>query len=391
MSDRDPQTIGANAGRSRRHNRQVVLGHVHRAGAVGRAQIARDLGLSTQAVSNIIAELEGEGLLRATGRRVAGRGLPVVQYALNPTGAVALGIEVRPDAVLATAVNLDGTALFKARHTVTSADPETVLEIMPGLRDRALESAGVSASKLLGAGVVMPGPFGMRGFSEGVSDLPGWQNSNAEALFGQALSLPVAVENDANAAAVSERVSGVARGFESYAFLYFGAGLGLGVVTGGRLLRGARGNAGEVGHIPVASEKGPVPLESRVSRLSARRHLAAAGIEADSIGDIESLYAARNPVLLDWLAQTVQPLSLAVQTIENLFDPQAIVFGGALPSGLIAEMIGGIQLADTSVAARPDRVGPRLLQGATGRITAAVGAAALIINQSFTPQIGPPH
>ncbi|MEM9780035.1 MAG: ROK family transcriptional regulator, partial [Pseudomonadota bacterium] len=364
---------------------------VRSAGAVGRAEIARASGLSTQAVSNIIAELEGEGLLCARGKRIAGRGLPVVQYAVNPRGGAALGIEVRPDAILATVVDLDGATLFTTRRAVASADPQTVLGMMPDLRDEVLENAKLPRAKILGAGVVMPGPFGMPGFSEGASDLPGWQDSDAPALFGVALDLPVTVENDANAAAVAERVSGVARGLDSYAYLYFGSGLGLGVVTGGQLMRGAHGNAGEVGHIPVPSASGPVPLESRVSRLAARRHLAAAGITAESMADFARHFGAGLPALLDWLDQTAAPLSLAVQTIENLFDPQAVVLGGALPPALLTRMIDGVELATASVSARPDRRGPRLLCGATGPMTAAVGAAALIINQTFTPQIAAPH
>ena len=74
--------------RSRSLNQQAVLGHIQRSGARGRAEIARALGLSTQAVSNIIAGLTGDGLLVERGARSVGRGLPAVQYALNPSGAV---------------------------------------------------------------------------------------------------------------------------------------------------------------------------------------------------------------------------------------------------------------------------------------------------------------
>ena len=88
--------VGANAERSRSHNRQVVLGRIRAAGQIGRAQIARGSGLSTQAVSNIIAGLLDEGMIVELGRLSGSRGLPAVQYGLNPEGGYAVGIEIRP-------------------------------------------------------------------------------------------------------------------------------------------------------------------------------------------------------------------------------------------------------------------------------------------------------
>jgi predicted transcriptional regulator len=68
--------VGANSERSRSHNRQVVLGRVRAAGEIGRAEIARASGLSTQAVSNIIADLLEDGFIVERGRRVGGAACP---------------------------------------------------------------------------------------------------------------------------------------------------------------------------------------------------------------------------------------------------------------------------------------------------------------------------
>ncbi len=387
MNNQTPSITGANAGRSRQHNRQVVLGHIRKAGAIGRAEIARASGLSTQAVSNIIADLLGDGLLRPSGHRSAGRGAPVTQYGLNPLGGLALGVEVRPDAIIASLLDLEGSSLFTTRTDLECADPPTVAGQLTRLRDQALEHVELPARKLVGAGIVMPGPFGMRGFSEGASDLPGWENIDPAELLGAALALPVTVENDANAAAMAERVSGIARGLDSYAYLYFGAGLGLGVLAAGCLMRGAHGNAGEVGYIPVPSARGIVPLETLVSRLSVRRALAAAGILVTDMSELTALYHAQSPPLMAWLDQAAPALSLAAQTIENLFDPQTVILGGAMPAPVLDHLIDHMSMAEASVSARAGRTLPRLLRGTAGRTTAAQGAAALVINQIFTPQI----
>lgn len=386
MASPDP-VLGANALRSRSHNRQLVLGQVRAAGRIGRADIARASGLSTQAVSNIIADLLEDGMILERGRRPASRGLPPVQYGINPRGGFALGVEIRPDTVLAALMDLTGHILFSDRRPLPDPGRASVTGTLQAIRSRAVAETGIDPARVLGAGIVMPGPFGATGIRDSGSELPGWEDTDPRQWFAQALGLPVAVENDANAAAMAERIAGAAQGLDSYAFLYFGTGLGLGVVSQGRLLTGAFGNAGEIGHVPMPGAERPIPLEDAVSRLSVRRHLAREGIAAESIDDLRRLHDAKDPALEAWLAQTARPLSAAVAMIENLFDPETVILGGAMPDSLIEAMIGKLVLQDRSVANRPRRAQPRVQRGTCGRMTATQGAAALALNRLFTPSI----
>jgi len=234
---------------------------------------------------------------------------------------------------------------------------------------------------------VMPGPFGTTGIEGSGSELLIWDDTAPDAWFSEALGLPVVVENDANAAAMAERIAGVASGLDTYAFLYFGTGLGLGSVHKGRLIAGAHGNAGEIGHVPVPSGGRVVALESVVSRLSVQRALHDAGLDVSSGDEITRLYDARNPVLLGWLGAAVEPLSAAITIVENLFDPQSVILGGAMPDAILDHLLGSVRLSKRSVSMREGRTQPRLLRGASGRMTATLGAAALVLNQAFTPQI----
>lgn len=390
----DVQTVhGSNAERSRAYNRSLVLAHVRASGTSGRAQIARASGLTTQAVSNIIGELVADGWLKEAGRRSEGRGLPAVQYAIDPGAGTAFGIEVRPSAVLAALIGLDGQTLFTKRVAIDRADPITLEGLVPRLKSEALASCGAAvAGRLLGAGVVMPGPFGTTGLSSvgldgATSDLPGWADLDPHTLFSNWLDQPVTFENDANASAMMERVLGVAQGIASYAYIYFGTGLGLGIVSGGVIQRGAMGNAGEIGHLPVPQLDGVLPLEQAVSRLAIRAHMAKAGEKADVIEDIDALYNAQNPALLQWLDQAAPALAYALHIVENLLDPETIILGGALPEALLDALLDRVTLPDRSVANRPDRAYPRVMRGACGRMTATRGAAALVINQALTPRM----
>ncbi|MBM7069810.1 ROK family transcriptional regulator [Actibacterium sp. 188UL27-1] len=379
--------VGANAERSRNHNRKVVLGRVRAAGQIGRAEIARASGLSTQAVSNIIADLLDDGLILEDGRRTAGRGLPAVQYTLNPEGGFALGVEVRPDAVFATLLNLRGQTVVSDRHALAKPDHANIATAVTSLRDRVLHMSNTPADRVLGAGIVMPGPFGKSGILGDGSEFQIWDDHDPVTWFSEILQMTVLVENDANAAAIAERITGVAQDLETYAFIYFGSGLGLGVVHKGRLMAGAFGNAGEIGHIPVQSGGQQVMLESVVSRLSVQRALASSGTPAGSVDDLDRLYSQGNLPLLDWLDAAVAPLSTAIVTVENLFDPQAVILGGAMPDTVLDHLVATIHLSDRSVSHRDHRDHPRLLRGASGRRTATLGAATLVIDQAFTPTI----
>jgi len=378
-------TAGSNALRSRAFNRSLVLGHVRASGASGRAEIARASGLSTQAVSNIIAELVAEGWLVEAGKLSRGRGLPAVQYALDARAGLALGIEVRPGALLMALTDLDGAILFSRRERLDQATPEHVATIISAIKAAAM--AQNDPDRVIGAGVVMPGPFGVTGLSGAASDLPGWAELDARALLSDALGLPVIIENDASAAAMAEMVSGRGQGIDNFAYLYFGTGIGLGVISNRAILRGARGNAGEIGHIPIMHRGAAVPLEQVASRMALRHRLAETGIEAETTETLEDLFHAANPVLMGWVEDAAGALSQAVVMVENLSDPDTIIAGGAMPRVLLQAVLDRVWLPDRSVANRPGRAHPRLLCGTCGPLTATQGAAALIINHAFTPRM----
>ena len=381
-----PPPKGTNAERSRTLNRQAVLGQIHAAGAMGRAEIARSMGLSTQAVSNIIAELEEDGLLVERGTRSGGRGLPAVQYGLNPEGGYAMGVEVRPDAIFTALLDLQGDTIVTRRKATKSTKPHKVIARVVKMRDAMLEKAKVSSDRLLGAGIVMPGPFGETGLSGEGSDLPDWQRIDATSAFRDALEVPIELSNDANAAAMAERIGGAAQGIGNYAYLYFGAGLGLGLISQGRLVPGAFGNAGEIGHVPVPTPSGAAPLESLLSRLSVQRHLSGKGHGQLDFKELAALHAKGDADLLAWLSYASSALSHAVQIIENLFDPQTIILGGAMPESMLDQLVEVTELPTSSVSHRRDNPHPRLQRGTSGRMTATLGAASLVLNHAFTPQ-----
>ncbi len=387
-----PFQKGSNAERSRSRNKQAVLEQVRSSGTIGRAEIARALGLTTQTVSNIIAELARDDMLLEMGRLSSGRGLPAMQYALNPQGGYALGIEVRPDAIFAALLDLEGNPVTTERVALQDTQPDVVLRTVASLFERAVAKVPTATERMLGAGVVMPGPFGVTGISGMGSDLAGWQEVDATSLFTQTLGLPVVLSNDANAAAIAERINGVAQDIPTFAYLYFGAGLGLGLIHQGQLVSGAHGNAGEIGHIPVQTGLGQsAKLEDALSRISVQRHLKAAHKNVESIEALDVLMAQDDPDLMVWLDAASVALGHAVAIVENVFDPETVVLGGAMPDTILDHLIAHVELPLLSVSNRPTLPHPRLIRGASGRLTATMGAAALILNRALSAPISHTH
>jgi predicted NBD/HSP70 family sugar kinase len=384
--------IGGNAERNRTHNQKVVLEYVRANEPAGRAEIAKSCGLSTQAVSNIIAALEEQGLLLAVGFKTGVRGKPAAQYRFNPNGAFAIGVELRPDALVTTVMNLSGSIVFKQREPVTDARPAAALKQIIAAVNAAKKAIELETDNLLGVGIVMPGPFGVTALtSAGEAVLPEWDEIEPHSFFEEALGCPVLIENDATAAAVSERVAGVAKGLDEFCFVYFGAGIGLGVVAQGHAQRGAFGNAGEIGHIVTQADGNLCAcgnhgcLETYASRFAAKQYMKKFGIELSTGADFARLIENEDENFATWVAQAGNHLSQVIGTLENLYDPQTIIFGGALPDILIDALIAQLKLPVGSVSNRPDREIARVVRGFSGRETAAIGGAAMVIHQTITP------
>ena len=384
-------TLGKNPERSRDHNRRVVLDVVRRNGSLGRMQIARLTHLTAQAIANIVDELVSENLLMETGRLRSGRGQPPIQFAVNPDGAMTMGIEVAADHIVATVLDLSGQPRTKRITPVRDTSPSQVIAHLRTEIDAVRKDF---KAPLLGIGVVMPGPFEIEGMtSVGPTTLPGWANIDAASLLSEACGEQVAVENDANAAAVGERLFGAGHSISNFAMIYFGAGVGMGMIQDGVPFRGAFGNAGEIGHVVVAPRGKACPcgqhgcLERYASVYALREKLCEADVADCDFNDFERLHAERHPVLLEWIDEAAIHLAPMIAMIENILDPETVILGGMLPDAIIDELIARMGRLPISVASRRVRALPRVIRGQTGQYTAALGAAALPLFEAVTPKL----
>ena len=391
---------GTNLGGASVHNRRVVIDALRLNGALSRADLARSTHLTPQAVSNIIHELQAAGLVEAGTAIRLGRGQPAVPYALVPNGALAIGLHIDRHYVRTVAVNLVGEALFRDGRPLPPGGPETgvpvVLDLLKKTQAAIAAISSDAPARTVGLGMAMPGPFGVIRDPTDEWMMPQWQAYPLIETFSEATGLKVRLVNDASAAAIAEKLKGVAHGVSDLVFIFLGYGLGAGIVIDGDVFEGAYGNAGEVGEILMrVSALGatapdpaaiPTPVEHDASLASLARALNVPAGEQEMFDAIDAALAADDPRLERWVSVAAQQLRRTVQIVESLFDPETVLLGGEAPIGLLRQLYDKMLPLLPSVSDRPNRTRPRLALGTADRWAVAVGAATEPISREFDPR-----
>jgi glucokinase len=166
------------------------------------------------------------------------------------------GIDIGGTKAVAVLARADGEILAERRiDQWTGGSWEADLDKLAGALESLLEETGASPSEISALGVSAAGPLDpIEGVVLNPPNLPGWRQVPIRAVLEERLGVPVRVENDANAAALAEWRFGAGRGAQNLAYLTMSTGIGGGLILDGRLYRGARFQAGEVGHMPVVPD-----------------------------------------------------------------------------------------------------------------------------------------
>ncbi|ESZ27723.1 ROK family transcriptional regulator [Mesorhizobium sp. L2C084A000] len=363
---------GTNQEFGRPYNRRIVLESIRLHGPIARGEIARRVGLTVQTVSTIVRELEDQGYILSLREEPKGRGLPPATLRINPDGGYAVGIHITPLGISAALINLSGDVIESIYREAPNATPDHAFELIGAM---VVELTRLRAGgRVLGVGMALPGPFDVESMSfVGPTTMTGWKDVALRERLAASTGLPAFFETDMAAAAMGERLYGLGAQFSEYYYLYFGVGLGGVMIHDGSALRGAWGNAGEIGHIPVIPGGEACPcgnsgcLERYLSLEALRRWN---GSEAD------------------WVAEVAPIFHNAVAVIENLFDPETVILGGLASTDLLEMLAGSAGGLHNSVSARKDRTTPRVVVARGGQHSVLRGAAALAVSGVLSPRFG---
>ncbi|WP_069772295.1 ROK family transcriptional regulator [Streptomyces sp. LUP30] len=319
----------------RRRNLARVMHAVSAEGPLSRAGVASRIGLTRAAVSTLVDELIRTGLLEELGPERPGRvGRPGSALAVSGHGPAGIGAEVGVDHLAVCAVDLRGDVRARAeRHGANRGRPPgPVVEELTGLVRRVVADAEREGLWPAGLAVAVPGLVARDARTVVRAPNLDWQDVDLGALLPD--EFPLTVDNEANFGGLAELWLGADTPGN---FLHVSAEIGIGaaLVVEGSLLRGTRGFAGELGHVPVHPDGpecgcgGRGCLEQYAGEEAVLR---SAGLEPgeDRVGLLAGRAADGDPEVRRALREAGTALGIALTGALNLLDPQAVVLGGAL-------------------------------------------------------------
>jgi predicted NBD/HSP70 family sugar kinase len=351
-----------------RVNRTTILETLRNSGTLSRQRIGAITGLSPATVNRLTAALIEEGLVAFAGQEPSTGGRPSVLLRYAGGSRLVAAIQLRADRASGILVDFDAKIVFRReiifdpRPFRPSEHPDAVTragEREGGLAqtielfDLLIRTAQTMGTPCLAVGLAVPGvvqhPEGM------VGRMPelGWEGVQLGSLLRRRTSLPIVIENDANALAFGELHRGAGQGVNSLVALVLENGLGAGIIANRELHRGAHGEAGEIGYLLMdrssllRSYSDYGDLEDRIGSIALTRTARERGIkvaerELLTAGAIFSLASNGDAAARELGEEILDMIAIAIASMVTVLDPELVVVGGGF-AGSSESVIPGIR------------------------------------------------
>jgi predicted NBD/HSP70 family sugar kinase len=328
--------FSASAPLTRQITSRAVLRAVIDGAPISRAELARVTGLSKQAMSEIVRDLEIGGWLRVGGKTSGGAGRSAVTYEISPRKAVLYGVDVGGTKIHAALADLTGTVVADEKAATDPRGGEHVVEQIGALLDRLLAQTDTPARAVAAAAIGVPGAVdpGTRRLRL-VPNIPGLTDIDFDDALRRRLGCPVRLENDVNLAAKGEQWLGRSRDVDDFVFIALGTGIGMGIISDGRLLRGRHGAAGEIAGLPIGGDPfdsanfASGVLETAVGSHAFRRRYE--GLGGDAGLSVRELFERTgDPAAATVVDEVARLIAVAVAAVTAVVDPAMVVFGGSV-------------------------------------------------------------
>ena len=370
------------------YNERLVISLLRRHGWLTKADLARMTGLSAQTMTVIVKRLTASELL-LSGDKVRGRvGQPSTPFALNPLGAVSIGIKIGRRSLDIIAMGFDGTVLARRTERFAVPDAAATLRLIDSTLPRLLKDLPAEQrTRILGAGVAMP--RALSGWETELNLPPGalddWNRVDIVAEVERRIGAATYLLHDVSAACLAELCFGRGKDIQNFLYLYVGSFVGGGLVLSNQLQTGARGAAAAIGSLPTGLSGSGVPpqLIERASLTGFEALVRAAGRE-----DPHSFYYGEQDettirVFTEWAEGASRSLAFAITATAAILDLDAVILAGGLPEDRTADLLRMTErsLADYNVKGVHM---PRLHQAEIGITARAIGSAFLPIYANFS-------
>ncbi len=316
------------------------MGVLRTHGRTSQAEIARATGLSRTTVSTLVAELKEGGVVFEVDAKAhdSRGGRPGVQLVLEDSSKAVIGIDFGHSHVQVALGGLSREVLAERTCELdVDRQAQTALDAAARMVREVLAQAGVKREAVVCAGIGIPGPVDRaHGTVGSATILPGWRGLRIAAEMESRLGLPVEIENDANCGALAEMTWGAGRDCSNFAYIKAATGIGAGLVVDGRLLHGASGTAGEIGHTTL-DESGALCycgnrgcLETVASGPAILQLVGNGSVEALTLSRVIDLAVEGDVRCRRAISDAGREIGVAVAGLCNLINPERVIVGGLL-------------------------------------------------------------
>jgi len=361
-----------------------LLGLIRTGTAVTRADLARHTGLARSTVAQRVDALLGSGLVLEAGGTASTGGRPATALAFNHQSGVVLVADLGATHARVAVTDLAGAPLAEHAGDLDIAlGPDDVLTWVSERFTELLKAAAKPVADVRGIGIGVPGPVEFdTGHPVNPPIMPGWDGFDIPAWFADRYGAPVLVDNDVNIMARGEHWVHW-RDTSHLLLVKVGTGIGCGIVADGHIHRGARGAAGDIGHIRATADHvicrcGNIGcLEAIAGGQALAARLADDGADASNSRDVVRLVRDGDASAIRMVRDAGRTLGEVLAGTVNFFNPAVIVIGGDIAEAhaqLLAGVREGIFSRSLPLATRDLRIVPCRLGDRAGVTGAAITA-----------------
>ena len=358
-----------------------------------RSELARESGLARSSVALHIDTLMSLGYVAPVGDAASTGGRPASLFALNPGARLVIGVDVGATHVIVELADLSGVGISASRAGLDVAEgPEAVLGWIAEAARALVAQQGRTLDDVAAVGIGLPGPVEYatgRPISPPI--MPGWHRFDVAGWLRERIGCPVLVDNDVNIMALGEQRTAWPE-TDDFVLVKIATGIGAGVISGGRLQRGAQGTAGDLGHVRVPGSTAPCRcgnegcLEAVAAGPAIAARLRELGVDAASTGEVVALAAQGSREAAQVLREAGRDIGEVLAMVVNLLNPSVIVVGGRL-AGAAQELHAGISevVYRRSLPLATEHL--RIASSATKGDAGVRGAVVLAIEHALSPDV----
>ncbi len=403
--------------RSADGSRALALRLIRVNGTLSRVELARQMGLTVAAMTNLVRSLLAEGLIEEAGSSGNTGGKPRTLFRIREDAAYAIGVSVDLHKTYFAIVNLRGTIVHRIEPAESGQGVVSIVDAIVAGVNALIADSDVPADRIVGIGIAGQGPHdrSMAGPAVAGPYADQWLSAEVGDQVSERLRMSVMMQNDANAVASGEfSISPDARASGNFACIYLGqSGLGSGIFADRQLVLGRNSYAGAIAHLSInvdgpecyCGNRGclelyaaPPAIIDRVRSYDRSSPELAVGVSPKGPGtaaDIERVYASArsgHAFAAALMAKVAQDVAAASATMATLLDLDLIVFSGdgfASLEDAFLDAAHAVSDRFASAGARPT-FAVRMTVLGQGNEAAAAGAAIGLLDSSFARATGMP-